>query len=534
MSPPTRALSTPPKWNGADRVAVALLVGLVLVLYASSIGHPPVYDDDSILQTHVVVTGHKPLAAAWHTDYWGFMPVHVHSYRPIAVLLLAAEHALGGFPAHRVGQLVWQCLAAVLGYLLCRRFTQTLSAGLAVGLFAAGASWSEAVFSVAARPDLMTSAAWAGGLLLLLSPRPVVQWLTVPLLLLAGLSKETAFVLPLTWGVALLAVERLPGLHRRLALLGVQVAGVFGIFAVRAEVLGSSLATATVLRNPLLAGSPLDRTWGALELLARLQIPGFLNPFARSIDCSAATCAPESPAWSVVGLAFLIALGAIVWKWRHVPALALSLPSAFILYLPISNLLLAAPTAYAERAWHPVALALTPILAVGIESLFGVSRMAALVLALPLLAVEAGATLQRGHDWQSYTTLVEHDLAQMPDNAFLALELAALRMTTGQYADARALAHLGRPKYDSMRSCDIEAMASEKMGQREAALAVFAACQHLPAYTDAVLNYATLLAQEARYAEALAVIDHHIASLRQPAKLLELRRNVQAAMTGAR
>ena len=122
---------------------------------------------------------------------------------------------------------------------------------------------------------------------------------------------------------------------------------------------------------------------------------------------------------------------------------------------------------------------------------------------------------------------------RMPDNAFLALELAALRMTTGQYADARALAHLGRPKYDSMRSCDIEAMANHRLGDTPAAIAVFAACQQLPPYTDAVLNYATLLAQGERFPEALAVIDRHAGALHNPQKLLALRQRVQNAMASA-
>lgn len=182
-----------PGWWCSRTLWAILLALLAFVSYANTLGHGFVIDDASLISQSSVVQQLK----------WAEMLSPAHGYRPVRTFTYGLNFLLGGddpFGYHLLNVII-HCLNVVLLFFLFLRWTNTLIAAGAGGLFfAIHPVQTAAVAYVSGRKDLLAT------LFVLLAchaytsyrrkPRPGLAILTLVLFILAILAKEVAVVLP--------------------------------------------------------------------------------------------------------------------------------------------------------------------------------------------------------------------------------------------------------------------------------------------------------------------------------------------------
>jgi protein O-mannosyl-transferase len=406
------------KW-GAPATAVALLAA---ALALPSLANGFVYDDVLVIQQNPLVHGLARSAELWRSSYWpaGLL------YRPLTSQLFALEWTAGaGRPLlfHAVSLLLF-ALVTWLVYRLASRIIASDPGNpwpplFAAALFAVHPVHVEAVAGVVGQAELLTTlfallaveryVAWrrAGAL------SPARRLALAGLTLLAILSKETGYVVPLLLVAAELTVlrSRRERLRETWLLQGCAVA--VGLL-LRLSVLGS------------LAGETPATLFRGMGLPARaLAMLAVVPQWARLLLWPAHLQAEYGPPALPVSatLTWVHALGLlllVLWlvlavrSWTRRPALAFGLLWVLLALAPVSNLLAPTGIVLAERVMFlpsaGLALAAGAALAALLPRLAAAPRWigaGAAAVVLALLALAAARSVGRNAAWRSQQIFFE-------------------------------------------------------------------------------------------------------------------------------
>jgi hypothetical protein len=524
--------SAPWRLGGIPRAEVAALVAALLAAAAAATslrGEFLLDDLRAVVENPAVnssLPGEPPLLPAFALDFWGEPAGHgPGTWRPLVLLSFAVDWELGRgspFHFHATNLLLHAAVAAATAILFAEL------AGLWTGLLAAAwiatcAASAEAFQSIVGRADLLLA---LFALLGLRSHRRsgegADRW-TVVWLGCALLSKESAVVLPFVW----FAFDRLvpaappdpdadPGAlperkpaRRALLYLGT----ICAILLLRLSLFGRSLPRFDALQNPLIAASPVRRVLGALAILWNEYLPGLLNPGRRLFLCSAPACGPRGPGdlapWLGLGLLLLAVASALALR-RKLPVATAGLVWAFLLFLPVSNLVLLGPTVYAERTLYAPMVGLGLSLAAVTSALAARVRHRPLVrwLCATLLLGQAASTAARGLDWTSAERLVASGLEVEPEAAVIQLN-AAVSAFRDRHDPSAALEHARRSLAlaPDPRAGAILGLSLEKLGRlAEADQALRDAFEASGGEADIAADYARFLLRQGRHGQARAVL----------------------------
>jgi len=416
--------------------------------FAGTLSYPFVHDDLTVIGANPIVQERGRALDAFHTDYWAMRKgdeKRDRLYRPLTVLTLALNHALGGEgPAgYRLLNVLLHALASLL--LLWAALRSGLgphAAGAVALLFALHPIHTEAVNAVVARADLMAAAGVFAGMALLLgralpppgetgegaapgrkgkkseAPAPPPARAAVlgagagGVFLLALLSKEAGAAL-LLWAGGWWLWCRLAGWRRgsgapALAAWAGLGAALLLYLAMRYAALGmwARPVPPSRLDNSLAHAGLLEQWWGALGVLGRF-LKLLAWPWPLSLDYSYAQVLPggmETALYAAAGLAAMAGWGWLAWRRREeAPWLGLGLVLFLAGYLPAANLLVPIGTVMAERTMYlPSAgflLAAVPSMALGLARLArGDWRLPAGALAAAALLL-GGLAWARNRDW---------------------------------------------------------------------------------------------------------------------------------------
>lgn len=398
-------------------LAAALFL-LVLVLYANTLGHGFVFDDEALILQNPQVTQFR----------WGEM-FGAAGYRPVRTLTYAVNYALGGgdpFGFHLFNVLLHGLGVALLFALLSRWGTSAPAAAAGAAVFACHPAQTAAVAYISGRKDLLATAFLLGGLLLYTrfreESKPQLLAGSMALFALAVFSKEVAVVFPALLLLAELLVfpespaaspvSRLISTLRRKPLvwasaLLVAGAGTYYILAVSraTRMIGfwGGGATANYATTLKLFAHYLKLTVWPHPLIADYK--GEVFPPATGF---------ADPAVLLCGLLLLAYLGVAFWAISRLPRVAFGMFWFLVALLPVLQII----PFHEIAADHFLYLPMAGIAWIVAEAMrrFGplpAGKPAWGVLAAVLLAFSA-LTIARNRDWKDARTLWEATLKAAP------------------------------------------------------------------------------------------------------------------------
>jgi tetratricopeptide (TPR) repeat protein len=415
----------------------------ILVAAAALLSHLPAlrngftFDDPLLVSENAVVAGEawsRVFQSPYHVGPLQTVPTGL--YRPLTILTLVADHAIGGGApwSFHLGNLLLHAGVALLVLALGRRLALPPPAPLLGALlFAVHPAHAEAVASVAGRADLLAAGAALGALLFL--GRPLIFG---TLLLVSLLAKETALLLPLA---ALVGTGEARAVRLRTFLAG-GVAGALYL-AARTAVLGGLVlpgTRGTLLENPLGVLSLAERLPAAaavaLRALGLVVFPRHLSPDYGWAETGAVPFAAGAVAVTVL---LALATGAVLLAARSRQA-ALLLTVIAASWLLVSNTVIVIGTAFGERLLYLPLAALSLLAAWGTNQVSGprLRRGGALAVAL-LLAVAAARSWTASAAWRDDYTLARAAEKATPRSVKVLGNLAVELLTRGRTAEGKAL-----------------------------------------------------------------------------------------------
>jgi hypothetical protein len=452
-------IDRPAPW--VSRLTVA---GLAVLAAAPGLGNGFVYDDVPIILQNPIVHQLASSGKIWSSAYWpaGLL------FRPVTSQLFALEWAVGG--GHPVGfhavSLLLMVLVALLFWRLAGRLLPPVPALVAGTLFAVHPVHVEAVANVVGQAELLAA------LFGMLAVERYITWRAegtpgaarriglAALTLLAILSKETGYVVPLLLAAAEITV--VGGGTRRTSPVG-QVASVFILQA--AAVLSAVLLRISVLGLTPAAGpglvlrslAPWERI---VEMLA--VVPQWVRLLLWPVHLQAEYGPPALTVGGALGPAHLqgvvVLLSSLVlvrWTWRRAPVVAFGLTWTAIAILPVSNLLTVTGVILAERTlFLPSAGALLAVggvvgMLIGVLDTAGRRAARVAVFAAAALLVIAGAirSARRQPVWRSEAEFIARLETDAPRTYRAHLVASVYYSWTGNNSEAERAARRGLELY---------------------------------------------------------------------------------------
>jgi protein O-mannosyl-transferase len=540
-----------PAAASARRTDALLLAGvalLALVVYANALRNGYAIDDETIVMRNPVVHGFGRLHDLLLGPYW---QKSGDLYRPVTLFTFALDHTLFGAStaAMHAVNVVLHAVAAVLVVLLVRRLGGgAVPAALAGAVFAVHPVHVEAVANLVGRAEvlatlcvLLACQVYLGG-----SPRSTGRIAAISALYLLGLgSKEIAVTLPGLllvldalrrtgeregpWRIlvrnlplmaaltATLVVYLLLRMQANGALLGLPPAPYFfGIST--AQRLATAAALVPEYVRLLLWPRDLSADWGP-DLL---RVVGWSSPHA----------------W--LGVAITIAAAALaVVSWRRARWTAAAVLWIALAIFPVSSLPFPAGTMLAERNLYLASVGLgflLPPLAAAVARERRVVQMATAVGLGLLLVLGVARTWTRTPVWRSSGTVFQAMVGEHPELWWVDWKAAVILVQRGRPEESipwfqRAL----RKTKANGISVDLDYVNTMhnlgRFGETEPLLRHMVAAY--PRSVPAYLELAALCVDQARHAEALALIDRAARIPRWgPKSIVEIRNRRAIALDG--
>jgi hypothetical protein len=485
---------------------MVLVVIVAAVTYAASVPSDFAFEDGEDIIDNPYVQGTIPARE--------FASRRIHGeYRPLALVLFRAEwSAFSGVPwlFHTTNVAIHVGVMALVYMVLSGLSSEpvVLAAALFCAVFAAS---SEAVEAIAGQPDIASTGAILLGLVAHRQRgRGAAAFATVGLGVALGLA-GTAWLAVVAWALLdVLLPSEVPVRDRRGRFVG-YAAVVVAWLGLRFHAEGGGASQGSV-PNPLVMNGTLDRVLGAGHILITRYIAGFIDPTRRLFDCSYRACAPSAPSdplgWLGVGVAVALLLTAFVLR-RRSPVASAGLFWFLIFFLPVSNLIVPAATAYRERLLY------LPMVGVGLAVAVGFQSLArrwprptlAWVLFATLLVGNASAVQFRHGDWRTSAALARSALS-LAGNSASVLAMNAL--------DAVSLGDLQTAEAQARRSIEIEdsspyghdalAAVLNRQGHADAAEKEFRLAFRFGDRGDICVDYAAFLSEHHRFGEALELV----------------------------
>lgn len=491
----------------AGRGWLACLAAAALLPYVGSLANGFVLDDNGLILLNDAVRSFD-LGALWTRDYWFGYDADTASglYRPVTLTTFAIEQALAGdrpWLYHGTNVLLHMGIS-LLAWALFRRVAGEVTAAAGALLFAVLPAHSEAVFAIAGRADLLSTAGLLASLLAWSAPgrrRLAVGGLFFAAALLA---KEQAVVLPglllaLAWWQH--RTRQCPW-PRAALLLSLGLLALY--LAARWLVLGT-LAGVDVepLDNPLVELSTPQRMLAALAV--GLRYAGLLVLPARlSADYSVAAIDVHHLPWfeQVGGLLLgALAVAALLRFARRPDVAGLSAAWLVVAFAPVANVLFPIGTILGERLTYAPSVGFC--LGGGWALAGAIARLGrrGAALTAAVLLVLGVRTAARAGDWRDEESLFRAVVEVHPDSA-------------------RGRHGLGQALFDAGRLGE-----AERHYRR--------AIEIYPRYDTAYYNLGILLLGTARPQEALDAFDRSI-ELQPAYARAHLNRGVALFMLGRR
>jgi tetratricopeptide (TPR) repeat protein len=262
------------------------------------------------------------------------------------------------------------------------------------------------------------------------------------------------------------------------------------------------------MANPLLLEGPLHRVFGAGRVFLTRYFAGIIDPGQRRIECGPAECMPsglgDPLAWCGLLLLFVWAI-ATVRLWRRHPVASIGLGWALLFFLPVSNVLFMATTAYGERLLYLPAAGLAVAVGVFVEgALRAVGRPWLVWSLLAIWLLANGVAIQMRHgDWRSPETLARAGLENEPRSALVLQQNAMVEILAGNNVAGEDLARRSIavwPRYGYAYKALGVALANQ--GKTAEAEAAFRHAIDLLPQADIYSDWAIFLARQKRFAEA--------------------------------
>lgn len=422
-----------------------LLVIVCLVVYARALGNGFVSDDNFQLLNNPAIREFAKIHRAFSTNVWAFAGVEAGNYyRPLQMSLYAVIYAAVGFHAasYHAANLALHCLATLLVYGLSRRMDfRPVSALLSALLFAVHPIHSEAVFWIAAIPDVLMSFFTVAAMYLFARWNGQAEGrraASLAALYLAALfSKETGAVLmPLMVGYEILSLDRRwRELARNLALYGFMIAAFGSYLALRYYALGGLLPG----QGASLRLSPteffLSAVVAAGKYLAMLLLPFNLNYHHDFRPTSGISME------SLIAFAELtLIVTGILWLRKQYRPVSYSLFWILVSMAPALNLTGIGPNLIGERYLYLPSVGFVLLIAYGWECLeIRLTNAQKRATRVAIACVLMAACLQiynRAADWRNDLTLFQRTAEQSPRAGAIRGYLGWLYFNRGQVEQA--------------------------------------------------------------------------------------------------
>ena len=499
-------------------LAPVAVVALVCLVYAGSLANGFVFDDSAYLSSPAIrnLDLAQLVLANWRD---------LDLYRPLALVSLAIDQALWGERAvgfHLTNVALHGAVTWIVWWLALRFTGKRLTALVAALAFGLHPLQSEVVCWVSARADLLSTGLMLLGLGAHLRAaedgphRRRWRLLAISCCALAPLAKETGAV----FLVAAWWLDRCRGsASGRLSLVrdgtvwlrrhpGYALALVAALALRTAVVAGGGEPPASA--NFLASAGLLER-WGTAVAILGRYASLVVFPLHLSVDYSydSIPLSGLGDPWLYVGafVAFVLVMAA-----RRADGVSAFCAGAFLLaWLPVSGLLILAPSAMAERYLYPGFYALALALGAGVSRLLAGSAtrhrlvVSGLALLLGLWAVRVEA---RTRDWRDDGTLFTAVARRFPRNARALENLAHWRWRQGDLAAAVDLYReslISRP-HNVRAFTNLGILEARRSRLRQAAVAFAGALELNPRHQQALLGRAGVLERLGRSRQAA---DHY-------------------------
>lgn len=505
--------------NRREVIIFLFLLLLGFLPYVNTLLAGFVYDDNFQVVANPYVHSFHHLREIFTTTVWSFEGAAgvTNYFRPMMTLGYLLTYQIAGlvpFSFHLVN-LVLNCVAVCLVFVLLRRFSGERVALIAAGLFALHPIHTEPVAWIAAVTDLQLTVFYLGAFLLYLrlpesERRARARVILCVVFLLALLSKEQAMTLPVLATIFEYFYREdrsTTSAWEKLSRIGPLWAVAAFYLSVRTFILGG---VASVLTRPNLSWHDTLLSTVALlgRYIAKLIWPAHFTAFyvfhpSRNFTDSAVLLGAGSLA--ACGILFLV-----LWNRAHILSFAF-----FMIFLPLGPVLNARwmpASVFAERYLYLPSVGfcwLAGWAAVKLWSREGPPLLHPLARAVPALVgalalVYAARTVTRNRDWTSDEVLFRQVLQSQGDASLVRSDLGAVYYNHGNLAEAelewqQALSN-GPTNIFAMDN-----MALLRQHQHRYAESLdysWRALRGRPEYTMAHVNFAETLADMGREAEA--------------------------------
>jgi len=491
----------------AARHPAKLAAVVAAAVFLGTLPNEPVLDDGwAVVDNPAIRSLDLARIFGRHYGYAGGGTV-AGTYRPIATLTFAAQHALHGSApiAFHAVNVALHAVTTALVVLLARRVLATIApsraapGALGAGLlFAVHPAHVEAIAPIVGRADLLAGALGLAALLLALSPRP--RWRVAAAsatLAAAVLSKEIAGSVPLFYLlVALLlpaaaGLEAPPGLatpeRRRALLAATSVAAALALALVPYFLLKPGGA-AVPLEARWFQGQPLAVVWNTMTRAVAEYWRVVVFPWRLMTDFGYAARIPFTQRFGVESAlatatwGTLLAIG--VLSARRAPLRSLAVLWSFLGLLPVSNIVRIGPL-MAERFLYLSSVGLC-VWAGQLPQAWrerarsaGVRAAASASFAIVVLLL-AGRAAARAAEWRTPERLYEAELRFAPNDPVVNNNLAIAYAARGDHRrslDRLDVALRTAPGY--WRAHLNRALALHRLGDDPGALAALARASEL-------------------------------------------------------
>lgn len=427
------------------------VAALAVLVYANSLANGFAYDDQWIIQTRGIVQGFGQLGQLLTADYW---PDRFGSglYRPLTLLSFAVDWSLWGgepFGFHLTNVVLHAGVSALLA-LLIFQFFPGWPAAVGGAVFAVHPVHTEAVANVVGRGELL--AAFFAILACLIYARAARQrpfsWPTIVLICLCYamgmLSKEVGVVTPillLATDIPAAAAGRASPMkayvRSRLPLMILLGAVLVGYFALRWAILGAPVES--VLGHTFAPDSSFATRLFTMARVWPRYFELLLFPLQLSADYSPAVILPATGLTLTGLVGFLLVASTVllaVFAFRRAPEITLAIAWAAVSILPVSNLIVVAEIALAERTLYLPSVAISLIVALALARSPARSRRLLVAAAIAWMVGFSAVTVRRNPVWMSTETVFADLQQHHPESARLLWWLGDRRIRMGDWEGA--------------------------------------------------------------------------------------------------
>ncbi len=427
--------------TGFARFAVPLLVGLVAIALAPSIGFPYVWDAVPAVSKNALVQ-HGSLSEILTSDYWrGTAMPDRTLYRPVTVLSFALERRVLGASDARVSHLVNLLLHAAVSTLLVL-FVRRVGgcddhAAIAGLIFACHPLLLLTAVNVAGRADILASGFSLAALWCVSGPpRRVAAWGGGALLLLALGSKEVALATPCIMALSLSFRDRdKQAWLTRLGMLAPSGAALLAYLGMRTWAIEAFPGgqSPLALDNVLVGVHGLARVATVFAMAARyVALLVFPHPLSHDYSGSAIAVEPAllalRPLAGVLALGVLLVLAFLRSRLHRVGGALFLIP-----YLLVGNIVVLSGAGFAERLIYFSATGFCLLVATGLLALYHRltvpwARRTAVFALAGLLVGGVLHARSESRAWTSDEALLEATLRATPRSLRAHFALAEIRM----------------------------------------------------------------------------------------------------------